>query len=376
MKINILFLAILIIFTSCSKDISGVYVHNSCCDSQRSDCFTFKFNKDNTFEYKYKQSSLGSNRIYGTYQQKGRKIILKLNNPPVQQIFFETYESDNMDSTTIQAYKIPAISVTMDTVNYKYNIHYSSKPDTIPEEHFRIKINKEGKYTDSLGILKAKPSKGDIITIAEGGLHTLKDTSYTIVSNNIKNINVYYTELPLEPSPKKWLITEYKIKKNRIYPQSFGAKRFLLGNTSFFTKDICEANHLDIQDTLFHYISKSINWKIESKEHLFPSYLLYFDNKGKINKIMFEEVFNSKKERKKYHQKYKQHLNIIKNSLKHYRLDTSQNIYKNDFPIQVSTYYNQETQELELKNVEFNKMALVVVYFNDFHTLYWYYENY
>lgn len=341
----------MIILSSCSKNLIGTYTHNICCFGPN--CYILTLKDNNKFEYKYGTDLMGSGIIYGNYKRKINRLILNQiypNEYNLQKPLVNFEISPNSDTTEIQFYILPPILIKTNNEQYKeldLNTQNLNVIDTIKCLTF-IKINQTDYYTDTIGYIKVKLHKNDTIKIQEF-FNLNYPYTYIIPDENITKLNIYYSGKPFNPLIFDWFVKEYKIKKYGFVPLSYEPEMAFFGNYSYLNKYKCLGSREReiIRDSLFQLISKNIDIKVFDYDYSDENFLIYFNKKGKVKKVTFEPLFDTKIENWYYDfLGYKQR-RAIRKTLKNYKIPVFDEI-KYNFVIYLELDYDYKTKELKL----------------------------
>lgn len=144
----------------------------------------------------------------------------------------------------------------------------------------------------------------------------------------------------------------YEEEEHLIFQKGFLTSSYVKSNKAVIEK-IEERNRnwnltKKSLDTIFHYIKRKINWgRLDKSPHLCDDvYLLYFGANGKIQKVLFEPIFDTQKENEEYNEEEKLCRKKIKNALKRLKLN-----YLNpasDFVVRIEVFYDSDKKILEL----------------------------
>jgi len=349
-----LYLILIISFSllSCSNQIVGYYEHNICCYGPN--CFKLRLNENKTFEYEYHQDILGSGFIYGNYNIKFNKVILNPILPyeyHLQSPFIEYDTVSNINSTRIKFYELSPVYTKVRKDLYKeleLENYELEKFDTTFINDCIFMVNGKLHVTDSTGISYTKISRNDIIEI-NSFFSNEPIFRYIVESDNIKELRIYYNSTISNPQIFDWIVKEYKIKKDGLHPLSFEPEMVFLGDYSYFNRDKCLATETfsNIRDSIFYYISNNIDWKIAGEELCDDGYLIYFNRFGKIRKVVYEPLGDSKFEDFAYNFIERKCRRKIKKSLKKIRFDRKEFGYNYRKPIFIELFYDNDSNTLE-----------------------------
>lgn len=337
---------------SCSNQIVGYYEHNICCYGPN--CFRLKLNENKTFEYEYHQDMLGSGFIYGNYNVRLNKVVLNPFLPyeyHLQTPFTENEAESNIDSTLIKFYELSPVYTKVRKDLYKQfelENYELEKLDTTFINDCLYLVNGDIHLTDSTGISYAKIHKNDTIEIP-GFLTEKPIFKYIVERNNISELRIYYNSIVSNPQIFDWIVKEFKVKKDGLHPLSFEPEMVFLGDYSYFNREKCIAAETfsNIKDSIFYCISNNIDWKIAGEEFCDDSYFIYFNRFGKIRKIIFEPLGDTKFEDWAYNLSEKECRRIIKKSLKKVRFKRKEYSYNYKKPIFIEIFYDDESGILE-----------------------------
>jgi hypothetical protein len=346
------YIAVFVLGSSCSRNIIGTFRHNICCSGPN--CYILTIQKNNKFEYEYWTDILGSGKIYGDYTRHFNKLSLKpilplefqIQKPGVQSII-----DKSADSTNLHFYSLPAIITKFNDSLYKsfnFQDYKLNITDTIKSYYVIFNLNKISHLPDTNGVSKVRLKIDDTISIQDP-LRTIIPFVYTVKESSIKELNLFIPEQPYIEPIFDFMTREFKIRKNGLYPLTYEPEMALFGNYSFFNKFRCleDKERVAIRDTLFKLINQNISRKVFDSKNSDDDFIVSFNKKGTVKKVVFTPVGESKFKEWSYNFLGIKERRNIKKAIRNYKVPDFNEI-KYDFSIRITVFYDSKTDELIL----------------------------